>query len=104
MSMSVDIPVRSAYTLRGKITLSDGKPIPTGMRLALFSDRGSDSQSITLAPNGLSEFKGLGRGVYNLLPSVKGYDVRDTGSMELLIEGDVRDLVMLLQPATPSQR
>jgi len=87
-----DIPVRSAYTLRGKITLSDGKPIPTGMRLALFSDRGSDSQSITLAPDGLFEFKGLGRGVYNLLPSVKGYDVRDTGSMELLIEGDVSDL------------
>jgi len=57
-----------------------------------------------IAPDGLFEFKGLGRGVYNLLPSVKGYDVRDTGSMELLIEGDVRDLVMLLQPATPIQR
>jgi len=99
-----DIPVRPAYTLRGKIVLSDGKPIPPDMRLFLSSDRGADSQTLTLPPDGLFEFRGLARGVYRLLPSVKGYEVRDTQSMEMLIEGDVSNLAVLLQPATAMKR
>jgi hypothetical protein len=98
-----DIPVRPAYTLRGKIVLSDGKPIPPDMRINLFSDRVPDSQTLTLAPDGLFEFKGLGRGVYSLSPSVKGYEVQDTQSTELLIEGDVSELAVFLQP-TPMKR
>lgn len=93
-----DIPVKPAHTLRGKIVLSDGKPIPPDMRLNLFADRVPDSQTLTLAPGGLFEFKGLARGVYSLSPSVKGYEMRDTESLELLIEGDVSNLALLLQP------
>ena len=99
-----DIPVRPAYTLRGQIVLSDGKPIPPNMRVNLFSDRVPDSQTQTLTPDGHFEFKGLGRGVYSLSPSVKGYEVQDTQSMELLIEGDVSNLAVWLQPATPMKR
>ena len=99
-----DIPVRPAYTLRGKIVLSDGKPIPPDMRINLFSDRVRDSQTLRLAPDGLFEFKGLTRGVYSLAPSVRGYEWRDNQSMELLIEGDVSNLAVLLQPATPMKR
>lgn len=99
-----DIPARPAYTLRGKIVLSDGKPIPPGMRVNLSSDRVRDNQAVMLAPDGLLEFKGLARGVYRLSPSVKGYEVRDIHSMELLIEGDVSDLAVLLQPAAPVKR
>jgi len=99
-----DIPVRSAYTLRGKIVLSDGKPIQPDMRLNIFPDRVLDSQTLILSPDGLFEFKGLARGVYSLSPSVKGYEVPDTQSRELLIEGDVSNLTVLLQPATPTKR
>ena len=99
-----DIPVRPAYTLRGQIVLSDGKPIPPNMRVNLFSDRVPDSQTQKLTPDGHFEFKGLGRGVYSLSPSVKGYEVQDTQSMELLIEGDVSNLAVWLQPATPMKR
>jgi len=93
-----DISVRPAYTLRGKVVLSDGKPIPPDMRINLFSDRVPDSQSLTLASTGVFEFKGLGRGVYRLLPSVRGYEARDPQSLELLIEGDVNGFETSLQP------
>lgn len=99
-----DISVRPAYTLRGKIVLSDGKPIPPDMRINLFSDRVQDSQSLILAPNGAFEFKGLGRGVYQIEPSVKGYEARDAQSLELLIDGDVNDFEALLQPKAPLKR
>ena len=95
-----DIPATRAYTLRGKIVLSDGKVIPPDMRVNLYSDRGS--QTLMLAPDGQFEFRGLGRGVYRLSPSVKGYEVRNPESMEMLIEGNVSDLAVMLQPATPT--
>jgi hypothetical protein len=99
-----DIAVRPGYTLHGKIVLSDGQPIPPGMRVNVFSDRVPDNQTAMLAPDGLFEFKGLARGVYRLSPSVKGYEVRDAYSMELLIEGDVSNLAVVLQPASPVKR
>jgi hypothetical protein len=99
-----DISVRPAYTLRGKVVLSDGKPIPPDMRINLFSDRVPDSQSLTLASTGDFEFKGLGRGVYQLAPSVKDYEARDPQSFELLIEGDVNNFEAWLQLKAPSKR
>jgi len=98
-----DVPVRPAYTLRGKVVLSDGKPIPPDMRINLFSDRVPDSQSLTLASTGDFEFKGLGRGVYQLAPSVKDYEARDPQSFELLIEGDVNNFEARLQPRASSK-
>ena len=99
-----DIEVRPAYALRGKVVLSDGNLIPPDMRINLFSDRVPDSQTMTLSPSGVFEFKGLTRGVYTLAPSVKGYEVRDRQSTEILIEGDVSNLAVLLQPVTPMKR
>jgi hypothetical protein len=99
-----DIAARPAYTLRGKVTLSDGKPIAPNMRLNVFSDRVPDSQTLTLDPDGQFEFKGLARGVYTLSPSVKGYEVRDAQSMELLMDGNINSLNVMLQPATPRKR
>src|SRR5260370_30308636 len=90
-----DIPVRPANTLRGKIVLSDGKPIAPNMRVNLFSDRVPDNQTVMLAPDGLFEFKGLTRGVYTLSPSVKGYEPRDAQSLQLLIEGDVNNVAVV---------
>jgi hypothetical protein len=99
-----DIPIKPGYTLRGRILLSDGKLIPPDMRITVSADRASDSQTLMLAPDGRFEFSGLARGVYGLAPSVKGYEWRDNQSTELLIEGDVSNLAVLLQPATASGR
>ena len=99
-----DISVRPAYTLRGKVVLSDGKPIPPDMRINLFSDRVPDSQSLTLASTGDFKFKGLGPRVYQLQPSVKDYEARDSLSLELLIEGDVNNFEARLQPKASSKR
>jgi hypothetical protein len=99
-----DIPVKPGYTLRGKIVLSDGRSIPPDMRINLFSDRVQDTQTLTLPPDGFFEFKGLARGVYDLVPSVKGYVWLDNQTAELLIEGEVSNLTVLLQPATSMKR
>jgi hypothetical protein len=99
-----DVPVQSAFALRGKIVLSDGKPIPPGMRVNLSAGSVPDSQTLTLAPDGLFEFKGLARAVYRLTPSVKGYEPRDPPAMELLMEGDVSNMEVLLQPAAALNR
>ena len=74
------------------------------MRINLFSDRVPDSQSLTLTSTGDFEFKGLGRGVYQLVPSVKDYEARDPQFFELLIEGDVNNFEAWLQPKAPSKR
>lgn len=99
-----DIFVRPANTLRGKIVLSDGKAIPPDMRVNLFSDRGRDSQSVTLGPTGSFEIKGLRRGVYEIAPSVKGYETRDHQSLEVLIDRDVDDFEAVIQPEAPPKR
>jgi len=98
-----DISVRPGYTLRGKVVLSDGKLIPPDMRINLSSDRIPDSQSLILASTGDFEFKGLSRGVYRLMPSVKGYEAREPQSLELLIDGDV-NFEALLQATVPLKR
>jgi hypothetical protein len=73
------------------------------MRVNLFSDRGRDSQSATLAPTGSFEIKGLRRGVYEIAPSVKGYEPRDSQSLEVLIDRDVDDFEAVLQPEAPTE-
>lgn len=94
-----DILVKRGYSLRGRVVLIDKKQIPSDMRISLFADRVPDSQTLMLEPDGVFEFKGLTRGVYSLLPSVKGYDVTDARSEELLIEGPVNNFKILLAPA-----
>lgn len=103
-----DVAVRSAYTLHGRVILSDGRQIPDDMRITLTSDRiWTESQTHTLASNGSFEFKGLSHGVYVLLPSVKGYQEPDvqSDSKEILIEGNATAFEMLLTPSpSPSKK
>lgn len=99
-----DIEVRPAYSLRGNISLSDGNPLPRGTRISLFADRVPDRQTLILPPDGHFEFKGLARGVYDLSPSLKDYQHQDIRSSELLIEGDVSDHNVVLEPETKARR
>ena len=94
-----DIQVKPAHTLRGKIVLSDGKPIPPDMRINLFADRASDSQSVVIDREGRFEFKGLATGVYDLAPSVRNYKAGDELTLEELVDRDIDNLVVTLRPA-----
>jgi len=96
-----DVHVRPGLTLRGKVILSDGKPIPPDMRFNLFCDRASDSQSVVMTPDGSFEFQGLAGGVYEVQPSVRGYRLADGFTTEVLVHRDVNNLVLRLVPAPP---
>ncbi len=98
-----DIAVRPAFALRGRIVLSDGNPIPANMRLSLFADRVPDRQTLILPPDGSFEFKGVGKGMYSLSPSVKGYQTADGDAIELLVEGSIAKMNVMLRPAPPSR-
>jgi hypothetical protein len=93
-----DIPVKQAYTLRGNVVLTDRKPIPPDMHMNLFSGRIPDSQTLVLPPDGKFEFHGLGRGVFALTPSVRGYEPGEGVSLEILIDQDLSNLELPLQP------
>jgi hypothetical protein len=95
-----DIVASPSHTIRGKIQLSDGAPIPPNMRVNVFADRVNDRQTLTLPPDGAFEFKGLAKGVYSLGPAVKGYQPQDPERpTEFLIEGDRKDFNVTLHPA-----
>jgi hypothetical protein len=94
-----DIQLQPAYTLRGKVVLSDGKPVAPDMRMTLSNE--SDSQMISLASDGGFEFSGLAKGVYVLSPGVRGYRLPEGNTGEVLVERDRKDLVIRVEPVPP---
>jgi len=70
-----DIQVKPAHHLRGRVVLSDGQPIPNGMRVYIDSERTWDGQTAMLPPDGRFEFVGLAAGRYTVSADVKGYTV-----------------------------
>jgi len=99
-----EIAATPSHTLRGKIQLADGAPIPPNMRVNVFADRVNDRQTLTLPPDGTFEFKGLAKGVYSFGPAVKGYQPQDPERpTEFLIEGDQKDFNVTLYPAATPQ-
>jgi len=93
-----DIQLVKAYTLRGKVVLSDGKPLPPNMHVTLTSDRGMDVQIATIGEDATFEFKGLAPGVYGLAPGVRGYRLVNTQGLEVLLRGDMNDLAVRMEP------
>jgi uncharacterized GH25 family protein len=68
-----DLQLKPAFHVRGKVVLTDGKAIPSGMRVNISSETAFDSQTTTLLPDGQFEFIGLAAGSYDIWASVKGY-------------------------------
>jgi hypothetical protein len=94
-----DIRLSVGHTLKGKVVLSDSKPIPPNMHVTLGADRAWDSQMAVIAPDGGFEFHGLVNGVYTVGPAVKGYRAGDGFGVEKLINRDISDLVIRMDPA-----
>jgi uncharacterized GH25 family protein len=102
-----DIQIKRGYRLRGKVLLSDGKPLPEGMRLRVQSEPTRDDQTILLSADGKFEFVGLAAGKYLFFPSVQGYrSPKDKPKIDASIDRDVDDLVITLDPvaAASTQR
>jgi Carboxypeptidase regulatory-like domain len=95
-----DVRLAPAYTLRGKVVLTDGKPIPPDMHVTLSADRGWDSQMAVIGSDGWFEFHGLPSGVYSLGPAVKGYHAGDSFGVEALVNRDIDGLVIRMSPGS----
>jgi hypothetical protein len=96
-----DIELKPTHTLRGKVVLSDGNPIPPDMRVTLSTDRAWDSQTTILGPGGAFEFEGLPAGVFSVAPGVKGYRLAEGFSVEVLVNRKVDGLTIQMVPAKP---
>jgi hypothetical protein len=92
-----DIQLRPAYTLRGKVTLSDGSAIPPDMHITLSADQAWDTQFAVLGADGSFEFRGLPPGVYEITPAVRGYR-QPNGFREVLVQRDVSGFAIRMEP------
>jgi len=102
-----DIEVRPGHRLKGQIVLSDGKPIANGMEIVITSDRGWDSQTATLGPDGHFEFGDLPAGIYSISPAVRGYTLpgaADNVAVSIDHDLDGRRIVLTPVGSTPTQR
>ncbi|MBN1568677.1 MAG: carboxypeptidase regulatory-like domain-containing protein [Acidobacteria bacterium] len=100
-----DIHINTGHRLRGKVVLSDGKPIPDGMRVSISTDQGFDTQTVPLNQNGSFEFLGLAPGKYEVFASVRGYRApawdyrsRTDPPSTVKIEQDLENFVLSLDP------
>jgi hypothetical protein len=93
-----DIALAPPLRLRGKVVLADGKPMPEGMRVTIGPDRGFDSQTTVLGPDGSFEFAGLAKGGYTIFASVKGYGTPSRRPVPVRVDGDVNEYILTLDP------
>jgi uncharacterized GH25 family protein len=99
-----DIQLTAGHTLKGRVVLSDGKPIPPGMHVSVGADQAWDNQMAEIGADGSFEFHGLPTGVYGVHPSVKGYRAGSDGfGVESLVNRDITSLTIRMEPA-PAQR
>jgi len=98
-----DLQLQPSYTLRGKVVLNDGKPVGNEMRVTIASDSIMDSQMVTLGPDGTFEFKGLAKGVYELMPGVRNYQLADGDTGEVLVDRDRKNVVLRVEPRPARQ-
>jgi hypothetical protein len=97
-----DIQLKPTHTLRGKVLLGDGRPIPPHMHVTLTPDRAWDNQVVQIDSDGRFEFRGLPDGIYTLAPGVSGYRLPDQcpfcSAVELLVNTDMNDFVIRMEP------
>ena len=93
-----DIAVRKSFTMRGRVILNDGKSIPPDMRISATYSRG-DSLTVNIGPDGAFEIKGLQRGVYTIVPAVRGYEPNGGDRyLETLVEGETNNFNIVMRP------
>jgi hypothetical protein len=98
-----DIRLKPEHTFRGKIVLSNGKPIPPDMQVLIVADQSGDTQAAKIAPDGRFRFDALPDGIYTVAPGVQGYRLANEclilcRSVEVIVHQDITDFVIRMQP------
>jgi hypothetical protein len=98
-----DIKIHPGHRVRGRVLLTDRKPIADGMHMSIGSREAWDDQTAPLPPDGRFEFRNLPTGEYYLSPAVKGYRLSEKNpnlswTIEGRIDRDIEDFVILLDP------
>ncbi len=96
----------STHVITGRVALSDGHPMPDGMRLILVSEHVWDSQTVTLNGDGSFEINNVPNGDFCISPAVKGYETKRVPnsdcSVALKMAGaDERNVSVILYPKKP---
>lgn len=100
------LEIQPAFTVAGRVVLSDGQPVPANTRMFLGRQKASDSQETKLDADGRFAFKGVPAESVSLSVRIKGYRVsKRNPSLDWLngqilgrVSGDVNDLAILLEP------
>ena len=83
-----DIPLLKGSRLKGKIQISDGKPLPTGVLMTLGRNGAWDSKTLTVAVDGTFETTGVPFEAYSLSLRVPGYTISPKNKSLDKLNGD----------------
>jgi uncharacterized GH25 family protein len=100
------LEVQPAHRVAGRVTLSDGKPIPAKTRLFLGREDAWDHTEAELDAEGRFEFRGVPAEAVGLSVRVAGYKFsKRNASLDWLngglvgrVDGDIIDLTLLMEP------
>jgi hypothetical protein len=97
------VKLEPGHRVRGRVVLTDGKPIPDGMRIFVSTQRAWDDQIHPLPPDGRFEFDGVPTDDISIHPAVKGYHPSGKNpNLNLGIDGfvdrDIDNFSILLDP------
>jgi hypothetical protein len=101
-----DLPVTKGHRIKGRVLLSDGKPIPPRTRLLISREDAWDTQRVDLDQEGRFEIAGLPTERYSLSVRIRGYRLSpknhgiDPQNHRLLgtIDQDIDTLKILFEP------
>ncbi len=91
-----DIAIQPGHRVRGKVTLSDGAAIASGMRVSIGAEKAWDTQTVQLAPDGRFEFFGVAGGKYQISASVSGYQQAENDGGAVEVDRDIDNFVLAL--------
>lgn len=100
------LEIQPAFTISGRVVLSDGKPVPPNTRMFLGREKASDSLETKLDAGGNFEFKGVPAESVTLAVRIKDYRLsKRNPSLDWLngailgrVSGNMNDLTILLEP------
>jgi hypothetical protein len=94
-----EVQIKPGHRLRGKVVLSNGKPIPEGTRMVIASDQIWDFQTAILGTDGHFQIEGLRGGKYSVTLAVKGYTLPDGAqAVAISMDRDVDNWSIVLSP------
>lgn len=102
----VRLAAEPSHIVTGKVSLSDGHPMPEGMRVIFSSPTIWDSQTVMLSKDGVFEINNVPDGDFCIATSVKGYETKSVPNsscaMPVKVAGeDRRDLSVTIYPIKP---